>query len=124
MTEAYKIAASPILFSDGQFKGKLKGVAFSATSASDTKRWLTINCGQFPRAFSNLIPDGSADAIVAALIRGDNVEFPGLHQEEQFRCGFAYIHNGNPVVLRSSDYEGWLEKSGAEWLPSNSAISG
>jgi hypothetical protein len=98
MTEAYKLAASPILFTEGQFEGKLKGVAFSATSPSDTKQWLTINCGQLLRCFHNLIPDGSAEAMVAALVGGDNVEFPGLHQEEQFECGFTYVHNGTPVT--------------------------
>jgi hypothetical protein len=103
VTEAYKLAASPILFTEGQFKGELKGVAFSATSPSDTRRWLTINCGQFPRSFHNLIPDGSADAMVAALVRGDNVEFPGLHHEEHFECGFTYVHNGTPVTLKASE---------------------
>ena len=98
VTEAYKLAASPILFTEGQFKGKLKGIAFSATSPSDTRQWLTINCGQFLRFFKNLIPDGSAEAMVAALVRGDNIDFPGLYREEQFECGFTCVHNGTPVA--------------------------
>jgi hypothetical protein len=123
MPEAYKLSASPILFSEGPFEGKLKGVAFSATSPSDTKRWLTINCGQFFRFFKDLIPDGSAEAMVAALVRGDNIEFPGLHREEQFECGFTYVHNGTPVALKSSEYDRWLERSDTERSPLDAATA-
>jgi hypothetical protein len=106
MKAAYKITASPILFSEGHYKGELRGVAFSATSDSDKRQWLTINCGQFPRSFRDLIPDGSAEAMVAALVRGDSVELPGLHQEEEFAGGFTYIHNGTPVALDPSEFDG------------------
>ena len=119
MPEAYKLAASPILFSEGQFKGKLKGVAFTATSTRDTKRWRTVNCGQFPMCVNNLVPDGSADAMVAALVRGDDVEFPGQYQEEELKCGFTYIHEAMPVIsadLSSTDGGSGTAPSCSPWI--------
>lgn len=113
MPEEYKLAASPILFSEGQFKGKLRCVAFSATSTSEARLWLAVNCGQFRRSFTKLVPDELAGAMVAALVRGDSIEFPGLRQEEEFDCGFAYLHNGAPVTLKASEYDRRLEQTTA-----------
>jgi hypothetical protein len=90
MKETYNLAAIPFLFSDGEFKGHLKGVTFIATSTTDTKQWFTINCGQFETAFCKLIPSTLAKEIIAVLIRGDGIEFPGLYQKEQFDHGFNY----------------------------------
>jgi hypothetical protein len=47
--------------------------------------------------------------MVVALVRGSDIEFPDLYQEKQFEGRFAYVHNGNPVVLRVSDYDIWLK---------------
>jgi hypothetical protein len=99
MPNTYKLAATPSLFSEGQFKDELKAVTFTATSPRDTRHWLTINCGQFRRSFATLISADIASKLVAALVRGDRVEFPGEYPEEQFEGGFAYVHHGNSVVL-------------------------
>ena len=90
MAETYNLAATPFLFPEGEFKGRLKGVSFRATSATGTKNWFAINCGQFPRVFRKLIPSESADEIMIALMQGEGTEFPGLYQMEQFDHGFHY----------------------------------
>lgn len=116
--KTYTLLAAPILFTHGQFKGKLKGVTFSAISSEDTKQWLTINCGQFQRSFSKLIPASLAEQMVDALTRGDNVEFPGLYQEEQFVDGFVHIQNETPIVLKPCEEANWLEYQDSTDLPS------
>lgn len=86
----FKLSAKPSLIPDGQFKGELRSVAFLATSLTKTLHWFVINCGQFEKAFSKLIPRWLATEKVDALRRGECVEFPGLYREEQFDCGFHY----------------------------------
>jgi hypothetical protein len=86
----YKLTAKPSLISEGEFQGELRSVAFIATSPIETMQWFVINCGQFERAFSKLIPRGLATEMVDALTRGEAVEFPGLYQREQFGSGFYY----------------------------------
>jgi hypothetical protein len=88
--EMYRISATPVLHSQGDFKGKLKGVSFTAASPTDTKEWYGNNCGQFELAFSKIMPASQARAIVATLTRGDDVEFPGEYRERAFECGFLF----------------------------------
>jgi hypothetical protein len=90
MIGTYKLSAKPSLFSEGEFKGELRGVAFIATSSTETMEWFTINCGQFERAFSMLMPHKFATEMVVTLTRGEDIEFPGLYEQEQFGCGFNY----------------------------------
>jgi len=84
------LSAKPSLITDGQFKGELRSVAFIARSLTKTMQWFVINCGQFEKAFSKLIPGRLATATVDALRRGESIEFPGLYQEDQFGSGFHY----------------------------------
>jgi hypothetical protein len=97
MAETYKISAVPVLYSTGDFKGKLKGVSFTAASPMDTKEWFGANCGQFELAFSKIMPRSLAQAIVASLMHGDDVELPGLYYEYQFERGFLF--EWSPVYL-------------------------
>jgi len=90
MAGSYRISATPLLHADGNFKGKLKGVSFTAASPLDTKEWFSNNCGQFELAFSRIMPASLARIIVASLMHGDDVEFPGLYNEEQFEQGFLF----------------------------------
>lgn len=104
MAETYKLAARPFIFPEGPFKGKLKGVIFIATSPTHTNQWFMINCGQFGDCFSKLIPlipHKLVKEIMAALIRGDDVEFPGLYLKEQFDRRFNY--EGSPVRFEAPD---------------------
>jgi hypothetical protein len=71
----YRISATPIFYSDGQQQGQLKGVKFTATSATATKQWVTWNEGQFESAFSKLMPRREAKARVAALMQGQEIQF-------------------------------------------------
>jgi hypothetical protein len=84
----YKLSAKPSRISEGEFKGELQGVAFTAKCPTETMQWFAINCGQFERAFSKLIPHRLATEIVDTLTRGQDIEFPGLYQQEQFGRGF------------------------------------
>jgi hypothetical protein len=102
MPETYKLTATPSLFPKGEFEGELKGVTFTATSPSNIRRWFTINCGQFEDSFSKLVPAKLVDEMIVTLIHGDNIDFPGRYQDDQFDGGFAYVHNGRPVALNSS----------------------
>jgi hypothetical protein len=90
MAGTYKISATPLLHTEGDFKGKLKGVSFTAASPSQTHEWFSNNCGQFELAFSRIMPAGAARIVVASLMHGDDVEFPGLYDDEQFEQGFLF----------------------------------
>ncbi|NYF91488.1 hypothetical protein HDF08_003590 [Edaphobacter lichenicola] len=90
MIGTYKLSAKPSLFFEGEFKGELRGVAFLATCSTETMQWFSINCGQFERAFSMLMPRRFATEMVDTLTRGEDIEFPGLYEQEQFGCGFHY----------------------------------
>jgi hypothetical protein len=101
--ESYKISARPMLFCEGEHKGSLNGVTFTAASATDTRRWFAINCGQFEEAFIRLMPRSRAKAIVADLLEGEEIELPGLYREEQFDRGFCYewspVHWAAPLSI-------------------------
>jgi len=88
--ETYKISARPLLFSEGEHEGRLNGVTFTAASSTDTREWFAINCGQFEGAFIRLMPRSRAKTIVATLLEGEEIELPGLYQEEQFHRGFSF----------------------------------
>jgi hypothetical protein len=90
MIGTYRISAIPYLVPEGEHKGRLNGATFTAASATDTREWFTINCGQFEGAFTQLMPGSRAKAIVTALSEGEEIELPGLYQEEQFNRGFIY----------------------------------
>lgn len=93
MAERYKLSATPELFTEGQYKGKLKGVTFTAASArdeTDTIEWFTRNRGQFEAAFSKIMASDLAQTIHTSLMDGDQVQFPGLYEECQFARGFMF----------------------------------
>lgn len=108
MTGMYKISAAPLLYPKGEFKGKLDGVTFTASSPIDSRQWFANNCGQFELAFSRIMPGSLARAIVAALMRGDEVELPGIYDEVHFERGFLFewspIHFVLPPPLRPRQY--------------------
>jgi hypothetical protein len=97
MAGTYRISATPLLHTEGAFKGKLKGVSFIAASPNQTHEWFSNNCGQFELAFSRIMPASLARLIVASLMHGDDVEFPGLYVEEEFEQGFLF--EWSPVHL-------------------------
>jgi len=90
MHGTYRISATPLLFAEGSFRGKLKGVSFTAVSGDDTKEWYANNCGQFELAFSRVMPRRLAQALVVALVHGDDVELPGLYALSEFEGGFVF----------------------------------
>ena len=108
MMGTYKISAAPLLYSKGEFKGKLNGVTFTAASAIDTKQWFANNCGQFETVFSRIMPSSLARLIVAALMHGDEVELPGIYEEEHFERGFLFewspVHFVLPPPIRPREY--------------------
>jgi hypothetical protein len=91
----YQLSAKPYITAEGEFKGKLEGVMFIATSSIRTQQWFAINCGQLEKDFGALVSHEVATEIVAALDRGDNVDFPSPLRQEQFDRGFHY--KGSPV---------------------------
>lgn len=90
MASAYKLTATPFLFVDGQFKGEMRNVTFTAQSPTETERWFAINCGQFERAFSDLVGVNAARQMMSALSRGEDIEFPDLYQMEEFDYRFDH----------------------------------
>jgi hypothetical protein len=90
MGNLYKISATPVLHAAGPFQGKLKGISFTAVSSLETNEWYSNNCGHFVLAFSKIMPAVRAEALLARLMQGDDVELPGLYAVEQFECGFVY----------------------------------
>ncbi|HEY4380951.1 MAG TPA: hypothetical protein VGN01_11435 [Acidobacteriaceae bacterium] len=97
MAASYRISAAPLLHTQGDFNGKLKGVSFTAVSPTDTREWFANNCGQFELVFSKIMPRNLAQVIVASLMHGDDVELPGLYDEWQFERGFLF--EWTPVYL-------------------------
>jgi len=93
--ETYQLSAKPYRNTEGEFKGKLEGVMFIATSSSSTQQWFAINCGQLEKDFGALVSDDLATEIVAALTRGDEIDFPNRFRQEQLDRGFHY--EGSPV---------------------------
>jgi hypothetical protein len=102
MIGTYQLSAKPYRTTEGEFKGQLEGVMFIATSSTKTQQWFAINWGQFVKSFCALVPFEAATEIVAALIRGDDVDFPSRLHQEQFDRGFHY--EGSPVhfILHAS----------------------
>jgi hypothetical protein len=101
MTAEYQLIAIPSLIAEGQFEGELKGITFLAVSPTDRIQWFAINCGQFERAFCKLIPTKLTEMIFAALLCGDEVEFPGRYRKDQFDGGFHYVWSPCRIGLSS-----------------------
>ena len=103
----YKLSAKPLLISEGEFKGELLRVTFTANCANGTLRWIALNCGQFDGAFTKMIPHEWAAEIVEALTGGKETEFPGLYRLEQFSGGFrskwSHVHSALPCSSLSAD---------------------
>jgi len=97
MTERYKISATPTLYTEGEYKGNLKNVTFTATSANDTRQWFAKNCGQFEQAFTKIMSADLANVIATALRHGDAIDLPGVYLEYQFEQGFLF--EWSPVYL-------------------------
>jgi hypothetical protein len=101
MARTYKLTATPFLFIEGEFKGKMRNVTFIAQSPTQTKRWFATDFGHFEAAFSDLVGVDVAKKMVAALHRGEDIEFPNLYEKEQFDYGF--IHRKRFQLLRRFD---------------------
>jgi len=97
MAGTYRISAVPVLYTEGDFRGKLQGVCFTAASPTDKKEWFANNCGQFELVFGKIMPRNLANVIVASLAHGDEVELPGLYDESEFERGFLF--EWTPVYL-------------------------
>jgi hypothetical protein len=90
MNAEYELLATPYLLNEGQYKGQLKGILFVAQSPTDRMQWFAVNCGQFETAFGQIISHSLAENIVATLLCGEEVAFPGRYCKEQFDGGFHY----------------------------------
>ncbi len=92
MAQRFRLSASPEFFTEGGFKGKLKGVNFTATSPDGTDPivWFTRNRGQFEKAFSKIMDPEFAEISHFSLTQGDTVEFPGFYHEFHFARGFMF----------------------------------
>jgi hypothetical protein len=97
MAEVYRITATPTLYTEGEYRGKLKSVIFNAVSQNDTRQWFAKNCGHFEDAFAKIMPAIPAHSLVETLMRGDEVEFPGIYLEYQFAQGFLF--EWSPIYL-------------------------
>ena len=97
MAELYTITASPSLYSNGEYQGKLKSVTFHAVAPNDTRQWFAKNCGHFANAFQRIMPAHLAVDLVASLMRGHEVQFPGEYLDYQFAQGFLF--EWSPVYL-------------------------
>jgi hypothetical protein len=88
MIGTYKLSAKPSRILHGACKGQLQSVEFTAASPVETLRWFALNCGQFERVFARLLAENASVDIVEALTRGEEIEFPGLYEKEEFARGF------------------------------------
>ena len=91
MAILYKLHATPSLISEGKYRGELCGVTFVAASTNDVQSWFTINCGQLESAFEAITTRGIAEEMVERLTHGDEIEFPGRYEPEQFGRGFHAV---------------------------------
>ena len=90
MAESYKVSAEPLLYTEGDHKGRLNGVFFTATSGTEKITWFTVDRGHFEDVFTRVLSRGRARSLVASLMEGDNVELPDVYRKEQFDDHFAY----------------------------------
>jgi hypothetical protein len=97
MAEQYTISAEPRLYPEGEYKGKLRSVTFTAICPGSTRQWVANNRGHFELAFTRIMPEEAARAVVEALERGDTVDLPGSYHEHQFHQGFLF--EWSPVYL-------------------------
>jgi hypothetical protein len=97
MSATYKISAIPELYTEGEYKGKLRGVTFTASSPHDTMEWFTRNCGQFETAFARIMAPELAKVMVTSLMHNDAIDFPALYHKQQFARGFMF--EWSPVYL-------------------------
>jgi hypothetical protein len=71
----FRISAAPLLFTDGEQQGQLKGIIFTARSSAGTRQWFTGNHGQFEAAFSQMMSPQVARERISALMQGREVQF-------------------------------------------------
>jgi len=91
----YRLSAKPYLTAEGEFKGHLEGVLFTATSSTRVRQWFAISCGQLEKDFRALVPQELAVEMMAALNQGADINFPDSFQQEQLDRSFHY--EGSPV---------------------------
>ena len=91
MAILYKLHATPSLISEGKYRGELCGVTFVAASTNDVQSWFTINCGHLESAFEAIASPRMAEELVERLYQGDEIDFPGRYEAEQFRRGFHSV---------------------------------
>ncbi len=97
MAETYRISATPMFHTEGEYAGKLKRLIFTATSQTDSREWFANNCGQFETVFARIMSAAEAHGILATLMEGNQAEFPGLYREDQFERGFSF--EWSPIYL-------------------------
>jgi hypothetical protein len=90
MNAKYELLATPCVTTEGEYKGQLKGILFVAQSPTDKMQWFAINCGQFEAAFGQIVCPSVAENIVATLLCGEDVAFPGRYCKKQFDGGFHF----------------------------------
>ena len=84
----YTLFAIPSLFAAGPYRGELEGITFIAQSTQRTIRWFAVNCGQFDKAFAELVSFDAARQLMNTLRSGASVHVPGTYRFEQFNTGF------------------------------------
>jgi hypothetical protein len=89
MAPIYKLTAEPFLLTEGEFKGHLETVAFTATSGEQTHRWQSVNTGTYVDDFSKIVSPELSQDIVNRLLEGSTVEFPNHYELDQLRNEFG-----------------------------------
>jgi hypothetical protein len=89
MAPIYKLTAEPFLLTEGEFKGHLETVSFTATSGEQTHRWQSVNTGTYVEDFSKIVSPELSQDIVNRLLEGRTVEFPNHYELDQLRNEFG-----------------------------------
>ena len=89
MPGLYTVTIHPLLLANGQQKGHLEYLQFTAVSGDNTQRWWTVNTGTLSEELRAIFGEWGA-GILERLRRGETVKLPRtLEIEEAHRIGGA-----------------------------------
>lgn len=83
--KTFKLVAVPFLLREGEFKGHLETVTFTAASEQETHKWPSVNVGTYENDFSKIVSPELAHHIVDRLRGGETVEFPNRYELAEVR---------------------------------------
>jgi hypothetical protein len=84
MSGPYTVTITPGLLAEGEHKGHLEYLNFSAVSKTDTKKWSSVNTGTLLDDFRAIFGEWGP-SILERLRNGETVELPRTFEIDEIR---------------------------------------